>query len=134
MGNRSLLPDIRNNVFKLEELVETKPHSIVSRTLVDDDSGTVTVFAFGAGQSLSEHTAPYDAMVTVLEGEAEITISGENHRVSQGETLVMPAGEPHALSASEDFKMLLVMIRTSKMQDHDCCCSGEDGETGGGCR
>jgi quercetin dioxygenase-like cupin family protein len=117
MGNRNLSPDMRNKVFKFEDLVETKPDSIVSRTLVDDDSGTVTVFAFGAGQSLSEHTAPYDAMVTALEGEAEITISGEKHRVRKGETLMMPAREPHALSAPEDFKMVLVMIRTSKTQD-----------------
>jgi quercetin dioxygenase-like cupin family protein len=72
----------------------------------------VTLFAFDRGQGLSEHTAPFDAMVCVLDGEAEITISGKKHRVRKGETIIMPANEPHALDAVERFKMLLVMIKS----------------------
>jgi len=95
----------------LSQMVEAQEGSVVSRTLVDRPAGTVTLFAFDGGQGLSEHTAPYDALVYILEGEAVVTVSGVEHRVSAGEALLMPAGEPHSLRAEEAFKMLLVMVR-----------------------
>jgi len=95
----------------LSQMVEVQEGSVVSRTLVDRPAGTVTLFAFDEGQGLSEHTAPYDALVYILEGEAVVTVSGVEHRVSAGEALLMPAGEPHSLRAEEAFKMLLVMVR-----------------------
>ena len=97
----------------LVDLVEYQGGAVVSRTVVKKKVGTVTLFAFDRGQGLSEHTAPFDAMVCVLDGEAEIIISGEAHRLKQGEAIVMPADEPHALKAVERFKMLLIMIRSS---------------------
>ncbi|MGI6574373.1 MAG: cupin domain-containing protein [bacterium] len=93
-------------------LVAYQPGSVVSRTLINADTGTVTLFAFAQGQGLSEHTAPYDALVYILAGEAEVTISGNPILVKAGEMVIMPAGEPHALKAKSDFKMLLVMIRS----------------------
>ena len=95
----------------MSQMVEAQEGSVVSRTLVDRPAGTVTLFAFDGGQGLSEHTAPYDALVYILEGEAVVTVSGVEHRVSAGEALLMPAGEPHSLRAEEAFKMLLVMVR-----------------------
>lgn len=86
--------------------------SIVSRTLIDKKTGTVTLFAFDEGQRLSEHTAPYDALVFALEGEAEITISGNPLRVKGGDMVIMPADAPHALTAFTQFKMVLIMIRS----------------------
>ncbi len=98
-------------VTRLAGLVEYQEGSVVSRELVRKPAGTVTVFAFDAGQGLSEHTAPFDAIVDVLEGEADVRIGGIPHRVGAGEFIVMPAGRPHSLSAVKRFKMLLVMIR-----------------------
>jgi quercetin dioxygenase-like cupin family protein len=95
----------------MSELVEHQEGSVVSRTVIDKKTGTVTVFAFADGQGLSEHTAPFDAMVYVLDGEAEITISGKPLRVKQGQMVVMPANEPHGLRAVSPFKMVLTMIR-----------------------
>ena len=95
----------------LEGLVDYQEGSVVSRTVMNSPAGTVTLFAFDGGQSLSEHTAPFDAMVSVLDGSAEISISGKARRVGRGEMIVMPAGEPHAVRAVERFKMMLVMIR-----------------------
>ncbi len=86
--------------------------AIVSKTLVNKETGSVTLFAFDRGQALSEHTSPFDAMVMILDGVAEITISGHPVRVKAGEMIIMPADEPHALKALEPFKMLLVMIRS----------------------
>ena len=85
--------------------------SVVSKTLVSKDAGTITLFAFDAGQGLSEHKTPYDAMVYILDGKARITIGGHLHEVSEGEMLIMPANIPHALQANVRFKMLLVMIK-----------------------
>lgn len=85
--------------------------SVVSRTLIDKKIGTITLFAFDEGQGLSEHTAPYDAFVQVVDGEAEISISGTSHSVRAGEMIIMPAHQPHSVRASKRFKMLLVMIR-----------------------
>ena len=95
----------------LLDLIEYQEGSVVSRTIVDKPAGTVTLFAFDAGQGLSEHTAPFDALVYNLEGEVEVTISGKAVLVKKGEMLVMPANKPHALKATKRFKMLLTMIR-----------------------
>jgi quercetin dioxygenase-like cupin family protein len=92
-------------------LVEYQSGSVVSRTLIKKSAGTVTAFAFDAGEGLSEHTAPYDALVLGVDGEAEITVAGVAHRVSVGQLLKLPAGQPHAVKAVTPFKMLLVMIR-----------------------
>jgi quercetin dioxygenase-like cupin family protein len=96
----------------LSTLIAYQNGSVVSQTLLERKTGTVTLFAFDKGEGLSEHTAPFDAMVVVVDGEAEIAISGKAHRVSAGEMIVMPANEPHALRAVERFKMLLIMIRS----------------------
>ncbi len=93
------------------ELIAYQTDAVVSRELLSGQSGTVTLFAFDEGQGLSEHTAPFDALVYVLDGAADITISGVGYAVSAGEMLIMPAGEPHALQAHTAFKMLLVMLR-----------------------
>ncbi len=86
-------------------------NAVVSKTLLKKNAGTVTLFAFDAGQELSEHTAPFDALVHLLEGEAEITISGKALCLQEGELLIMPANQPHALKATHKFKMLLTMIK-----------------------
>jgi quercetin dioxygenase-like cupin family protein len=96
---------------KLNDMVDYQEGSVVSRTLIKKEKGTVTLFAFDKGQGLSEHTAPFDAMVSVLEGKVEVTISGRPTVLSEGEMIVMPADEPHALKAVESFKMMLIMIR-----------------------
>ena len=95
----------------LVDLVDYQADAIVSREVLKKKTGSVTLFAFDAGQGLSEHTAPFDALVQVLDGEAEITIAGKRHRVSAGELILMPANRPHALKAVQRFKMMLVMIR-----------------------
>ncbi len=92
-------------------LVEYQKGTVVSTTLIDKKVGTVTVFAFDKGQGLSEHTAPYDAMVCILDGKAEIMVAGKANLVAQGEMIIMPANKPHALKAVEQFKMMLIMIR-----------------------
>jgi quercetin dioxygenase-like cupin family protein len=93
------------------ELVAYQPGAVVSRELVKKKSGSVTVFAFDKDQSLSEHTAPFDALVQILDGTAEITIGGAPHQLGKDEMILMPANVPHALKAIERFKMMLVMIR-----------------------
>jgi len=98
-------------VVNLADLVAYQDSSVVSRTIVSQQTGTVTLFAFAAGQGLSEHTAPFDALAQILEGEAEITISGKPIRARAGEVVLMPASEPHSLLAVTRFKMLLTMIR-----------------------
>jgi quercetin dioxygenase-like cupin family protein len=95
----------------LANVVAYQAGAVVSRELLRKETGTVTVFAFDAGQGLSEHTAPFDAMVCVLDGEAEIFIAGQLHTVTAGQMIIMPAHKPHALSAKQRFKMMLVMIR-----------------------
>jgi quercetin dioxygenase-like cupin family protein len=94
------------------KLVGYQDGAIVSREIVKKPTGTVTVFAFDEGQGLSEHTAPFDALVQVLEGEVEITISGKPHRLQGGELILMPANQSHALKALNRFKMMLTMIRS----------------------
>ena len=98
-------------VMNLSGLISYQEGSVVSRTIIDKDVGTVTIFAFDKGQGLSEHTAPYDAMVYILDGKADITISGKSHKLEAGNMLIMPANDPHALKAIEKYKMLLIMIR-----------------------
>ncbi len=102
----------KSDVLSLTSLVEYAEGSVVSRTVLDKPAGTVTLFSFDEEQGLSEHTAPYDAIVMVVEGKAQVTISGKPLVVSQGEMVIMPADEPHALRALEQFKMLLIMIRS----------------------
>ena len=97
---------------KLVELVEYATDSIVSKMILDKPVGTITLFAFDKGQKLSEHTAPYDAVVEVLDGSAQLTIDGQAVEVSSGEIIIMPANVPHAVTAVERFKMLLTMIRS----------------------
>jgi len=97
---------------KIAELVEYQQGSVVSRTVTDKATGTLTLFAFDKGQGLSEHTAPFDAVVYVFDGEVEVTISGKPVQVKQGEMIIMPANKTHALKAIERFKMMLVMIKS----------------------
>ena len=99
-------------VLKVVDLVDYQPGSVVSRTIMEKGTGTLTLFAFGEGQGLSEHTAPFDALVYILEGEAEVVISGKPLRLSKDEMVIMPANQPHALKAIKKFKMMLVMIRS----------------------
>lgn len=95
----------------INDLAAYQSGSVVSRTLIDKKIGTLTLFAFDKGQGLSEHTAPYDAFVQVLDGSAVITIAGQEHQVAAGQMIIMPANKPHSLRAEAPFKMLLVMIR-----------------------
>lgn len=97
--------------FNLAEHVEYASGSVVSKTLLKKEIGNITLFAFDSGQGLSEHTSPFDAVVNILDGQAEITIGGKMQVVSAGEMLIMPAGVPHSLHAGERFKMLLIMLR-----------------------
>ncbi len=103
---------LAERILKLAELVEYQEGSVVSRTIIDQKTGTLTLFAFSQGQGLSEHTAPFDALVHLLDGQAEVTISGKSYLLTEGETIIMPANKPHALKAIKAFKMLLVMIRS----------------------
>jgi quercetin dioxygenase-like cupin family protein len=98
-------------IFNLAQMVNYQTGSVVSRQITKADAGNVTLFAFDAGQELSEHTAPFDALVHVVEGEAEILISGKSFPLKTGEAIIMPADEPHAVKATTQFKMLLTMIR-----------------------
>jgi quercetin dioxygenase-like cupin family protein len=100
------------NVFKMVDMIEYQAGSVVSRTLIDKPAGTVTLFAFARGQGLSEHTAPFDALVYLLDGEAQITISSKEHTLTEGEMIIMPANKPHALKATKQFKMMLVMVKS----------------------
>ncbi|MEN6384855.1 MAG: cupin domain-containing protein [Phycisphaerales bacterium] len=95
----------------LNELVDYAKDSVVSKTIIDKSVGTVTLFAFDAGQGLSEHQAPYDAMVQIVDGSAVLTIGGKDVNAKAGEIVIMPANVPHSVQAKEKFKMLLIMIR-----------------------
>ncbi len=102
---------LAGQALTLTDLINYQEGSVVSRTLIDKKVGTLTLFAFGAGQGLSEHTAPYDAVVQIVDGEADITIAGTVHHLVAGQMIIMPANQPHALRSNRRFKMLLVMIR-----------------------
>jgi quercetin dioxygenase-like cupin family protein len=95
----------------INEMVQYQDGAVVSRTLIKKNAGTVTLFAFDKGEALSEHTAPYEALVLVLDGAAQITVGGEAHHVLAGQTITLPASVPHALKADQPFKMMLVMVR-----------------------
>jgi quercetin dioxygenase-like cupin family protein len=101
----------KSQVLRMAELVDYQEGSVVSRQITKADAGNVTLFAFDTDQGLSEHTAPFDALVHILEGEAEVSISGQPFRLNAGDAIIMPANEPHALKALQKFKMLLTMIR-----------------------
>ena len=104
--------ELKGKVLKVEDLIEYQEGSVVSREILRKDTGTVTIFAFDEGEGLSEHTAPFDAMVQVIDGKAEIIISRQKNVVNAGEMIIMPANDPHALNALERFKMVLTMIRS----------------------
>ncbi|GAB6055511.1 cupin domain-containing protein [Methanobacterium alkalithermotolerans] len=104
--------DLKSVVIGVEELIDYQAGAVVSREIIRKETGTVTIFAFDKGEGLSEHTAPFDAMVQIVDGEAEITISGEKNLLKKGEMIIMPANEPHALHAVEKYKMILTMIRS----------------------
>jgi quercetin dioxygenase-like cupin family protein len=105
------IADYTREGLRLAELVDYQEGAVVSRTLIKKDPGTVTLFAFDRDQGLSEHTAPFDALVYIPEGEVEISIDGKPYHLAAGDFIVMPAGRPHALRAVDRFKMLLIMIR-----------------------
>jgi quercetin dioxygenase-like cupin family protein len=106
------LEKLVGQAIRLVDLADYQEGSVVSRTIIDKKAGTVTFFAFAERQGLSEHTAPFDALVYLVEGEAEIVISGKPIHLKGGEMVIMPANHPHALKATKDFKMILTMIRS----------------------
>lgn len=99
-------------ISNMKDLVTYQEGSIVSKEIIRKPTGTVTIFAFDQDQGLSEHTAPFDALVCILDGEVEISISGESHHLKSGEMIIMPGGKPHALKALKRFKMMLAMVRS----------------------
>jgi quercetin dioxygenase-like cupin family protein len=98
-------------VKNLSDLVKYQENAVVSSEIIKKDTGIITVFAFDKGQGLSEHTTPFDALVNIIDGQAEVTISGKLFAVKKGEMIIMPANKPHSLKAAEKFKMILVMIK-----------------------
>jgi quercetin dioxygenase-like cupin family protein len=106
--NKNSVPEVQ----WLADLVNYQDGSVVSREIIRKSTGTVTLFAFDQGQGLSEHTAPFDALVYIVEGEVEVIISGKAYHLNQGEFVILPANKPHALKALSKFKMLLVMIKS----------------------
>ena len=102
---------VKTRATNLVNLIDYQEGTVVSRTLIDKKVGTLTLFAFDKGQGLSEHTAPFDAFIYILDGKTEVIISGKNHSVGTGEMIIMPANEPHSLKALGKFKMMLVMIK-----------------------
>lgn len=106
------MENLKGKVLKTADLIEYQDGSVVSREIIRKDTGTVTIFAFDKGEGLSEHTAPFDAMVQIIDGKAEITISGNKNVLETGKMIIMPANEPHALKALEKYKMVLTMIRS----------------------
>lgn len=109
--SESQTPELAGTVFEVSDLVDYQTGAIVSRTLIDEEAGTVTVFAFDESQRLSEHTSPHDAVLQVFDGTAAVTLDGDRHELADGEAIVMPADVPHAVDAVTSFKMLLTMIR-----------------------
>ena len=112
MSDKEQIQTLNAEVKPLDELLQYQNGSIVSRVLLKSKGGTVTLFAFDRGEGLSEHTAPFEALVSVTDGEAEVAIAGEVYSVRQGETITLPANTPHAVTAATRFKMLLTMMRT----------------------
>lgn len=106
------IEDLKARNLRPVDLIDYQKDSIVSKTIIDKKTGTVTLFAFDEGQGLSEHTAPFDALVYILEGEAEVVISNNPNYLKEGEMIIMPANQPHYLKANKKFKMILIMIRS----------------------
>ncbi|GLI46606.1 cupin domain-containing protein [Methanoculleus bourgensis] len=106
--------ELQGKVLRLPDLVAYQDGTVASRMIINNRSGSITLFSFDEDEGLSEHTAPYDAVVTILDGECEVWIAGETHQMSAGETIIFPANVPHALSAITRFKMSLTMIRGSE--------------------
>ena len=105
------MDDITGQALNTAGLVDYQPGAVVSRTIIKRKAGTITLFAFDKGEGLSEHTAPFDALVQILEGEAEVVISGKKQTVEAEEMIILPADRPHSLKANAKFKMMLMMIR-----------------------
>jgi quercetin dioxygenase-like cupin family protein len=103
--------EFKGKVIHLKDLVTYQDGSIASRMIINKKAGNITIFSFDEGEGLSEHTAPFDAVVTILDGECEIRVSGETHLLKEGDTIIFPANAPHALSAVTPFKMILIMIK-----------------------
>jgi quercetin dioxygenase-like cupin family protein len=108
-----LSEDMKAKSLNTNNLIDYQENSVVSREIIKKETGTVTIFAFDKGEGLSEHTAPFDAMVQLIDGTAEIVISGKKNIVEKGEMIIMPGNVPHALNAVERFKMVLTMIRSN---------------------
>jgi len=104
--------ELKAKVLKVEDLIEYQEGAVVSREIIRKETGTVTIFAFDKGEGLSEHTAPFDAMVQIIDGKAEISISSKKNILDKGDMIIMPADEPHSLNALERYKMVLTMIRS----------------------
>jgi quercetin dioxygenase-like cupin family protein len=100
-------------IYTLEEMLDYQESSVVSRTLINKDEGTITLFSFDKGEGLSEHTTPFDALVYIFDGKAKITISKKDYILQKGQMILMPANEPHALKALEKYKMMLIMIKST---------------------
>ena len=103
--------DLKGKVIRLQDLVNYQDGTVASRMVVNRKAGSITLFSFDENEGLSEHTAPYDAVVTILDGECEVWVAGKTYSMKEGETIIFPAGVPHALSALTKFKMMLTMIR-----------------------
>ncbi|MFX0104880.1 MAG: cupin domain-containing protein [Candidatus Hodarchaeota archaeon] len=108
MNNQNL----KKKILSIESMLDYQEGSVVSRAIINKDVGTITLFSFDKGESLSEHTAPFDALVYIFDGEAEIIISSEKFILNKGQMIIMPANEPHALKALDKFKMMLIMIKS----------------------
>jgi quercetin dioxygenase-like cupin family protein len=106
------MEELLSKALNMKDLAEYQEGTVVSKTIIKKDTGNITLFAFAEGQGLSEHTAPFDALVYITDGEAEVKISGKVNTVKEGEMIIMPANEPHALQAAKKFKMCLVMIKS----------------------
>lgn len=104
--------NIKARAINPSNLIAYQSGSVVSREIIKKANGSITIFAFDEGEGLSEHTAPYDAVVHILEGESEIKLSGKKHTLKESEIIIMPAGEPHSVKANGKFKMLLTMIKS----------------------
>ncbi|UCB60982.1 MAG: cupin domain-containing protein [Candidatus Bathyarchaeota archaeon] len=111
-NEQSVIRTLVAQSHRLDELISYQEGAVVSRTIINKKSGTITLFAFDAGQGLSEHATPYDALVQIIDGEAKIAISNKAMRIKAGEILILPANEPHSLKASQRFKMILTMLKS----------------------
>ncbi len=113
-GRKEKRAGLLGKVLNLKELVSYQDGTVASRMIVSNKSGSITLFSFDEDEGLSEHTAPFDAVVTILDGECEVWVAGETHMMKESDTIIFPANVPHALSAVTKFKMMLVMIKDAK--------------------